>query len=246
MAIFAKKVTHLSDNLVGLHKDHDEERNTRFDHLQEKIKNLDDRLSMWQNIGSKKFSLVKELILVFQRELEVERAKRVDAERVKTEQVAELDRSLRKALLAEQQGLRTSEARLMDQFERKLHTLQDDVSRVSTAGSDNTHNLRRYLEVDVPKLFGHLQEETTARESMERQMLAKAMEEVGELREEIAAEQRARQETEEVMLRMMEEVVVRVEHELSSERKDRKATETQMLKLLVDTCTKLNMSCKSL
>jgi len=242
VSIFGHKIAGLSDQLTELNASQEQEGQDRFERLQSKIKGLEDRLSAAQNIGSKKFGEVKEMIMTFQDEIEREHAKREEDFRAKDAEIRKFDKALKSSLEREQVSLRQIETRTLNHFEHKVGNFRDEMNRGFRNSTTNTGNLRRYLEVDVPKLYAALREETSARESMEKQMLARAMDEVQELQTSIVEEKKARQETEEVLLRMMEDAVEKMQSEIAAERRERKATEQQMAQLLRDTCLKLKNS----
>jgi hypothetical protein len=245
VAIFAQKIAGLSDELGELHAGHELERNTRFERVRQKVVGLEDRLSAWQNISSLKFKEVKDQIMLFQDELDKERSKSAEEFHAKDVEIKQFDKALQGSLETEQLGLRHVESRILNHFEHKVSNFRDERTREFRGASTTTGNLRRYLEVDVPKLYAALRDETNAREVMEKQMLARAMEEVQELQTTVMAEKKARQETEEVLLRMMEDAVVKMQNELAFERRERKSTEQQMSQLLQDTCHKLKNSSPS-
>jgi len=122
----------------------------------------------------------------------------------------------------------------------------EDVTKEGKIRAENEQNLRRYLEVDIPKLYDSLRDEVGNREAMENRILKRANEEIGRLQDSIVAEKRAREETEEAMLRMMEDVVSKMQGEIAQERREREQTEETLLKLLEDTCNKLNQASQSL
>jgi len=246
MATYGNKITGLSDKLLSLHAGLDDERNARFEQLQGKIKSLDDRLSAWQNIGAKKYNVVKGQFCVFEDAMKLEKAKREEVARGNTEEIAAFAQTLDAALKGEQNSLRSAEERILQVFESKRVAIRDDMLSIGRTAGNNEANLRRYLEDDVPRLYEMLREETKSREQMEKQMLSVAMAEVAELQGVIAAEKQKREDTEEVMLRMMEDAVAKMQTDIANERRERKHTEEMLLNLLQETCTKLQVTSKSL
>ena len=57
------------------------------------------------------------------------------------------------ALEQEQSARRESESRLLRQFEEKTSLLRDDIAKEGKIRAENESNIRRYLEVDIPKLY---------------------------------------------------------------------------------------------
>merc|ERR1711972_18576 len=100
-------------------------------------------------------------------------------------------------------------------FESKTNSIREEMQTSGRLRMDSEANLRRYLEVDIPKLYESLKEEVSNREAMEQRMLRKAMEEVAQLQGAVLAEKKAREDTEEAMLRMMEDVVLKMQGEIA-------------------------------
>merc|ERR1719356_1695894 len=73
---YRDRINGLTDKLAVLHEGLDQDRNTRFDHLQGKMKHLDERLSASQDASTKKFGVLKEQMLIFQDALQNERVAR--------------------------------------------------------------------------------------------------------------------------------------------------------------------------
>eukprot|EP00927_Polykrikos_kofoidii_P063526 TRINITY_DN58357_c0_g1_i1.p1 TRINITY_DN58357_c0_g1~~TRINITY_DN58357_c0_g1_i1.p1 ORF type:complete len:309 (-),score=53.37 TRINITY_DN58357_c0_g1_i1:89-943(-) len=246
IAEYGLAVTEVSDQLLDLHAIRDSERNARFGNMQNKITTLTDRVAAFQDSSIKKFEVSKDELMVFQDELANEIMKREELDRTKTAGIGQLDAELQLALASEQASLRETESKIMKVFEGKTNAIKEAMVRTDRGTAENLANLRRYLEIDVPKLYSSLREETKGREEMEKQMLSAAMEEVHELQGIIAAEKRAREDTEEVMLRMMEDAVAKMMSELAVERRERKQTEQMLFNLLSEVCNKLHVSSTSL
>eukprot|EP00933_Yihiella_yeosuensis_P016713 TRINITY_DN14170_c2_g3_i1.p1 TRINITY_DN14170_c2_g3~~TRINITY_DN14170_c2_g3_i1.p1 ORF type:complete len:264 (+),score=80.06 TRINITY_DN14170_c2_g3_i1:109-900(+) len=241
---YIERIARLSEKLtaaneVGTHQD---EKGLRSELLQAKLTTLDERVSTCQDLSHKKFMALKEQLLKFQKDLDSERTLREASEQAKTEEVVSLDASLQANLRAEQEALRETETRVLSIFETKTNTLKEEMIRSGKLRMENEANLRRYLEVDIPKLYESLKEEVSNREAMEQRMLQKAMDEVTELQSAVLEEKKAREDTEEAMLRMMEDVVTKMQAEIANERRERERTEEMLLTLLNETCQKLQMA----
>lgn len=243
---YRDRISRLSDKLCVLHEGLDQDRNTRFEHLQGKMRQLDERVSASQDTTNRKFSLMKEQLCVFQKDLDVERLNRENLAQEKHEEITQVDENLQATLQAEQEARRQTEARILHVFDSKTHALKDEVIKSGQLRMDNEASLRRYLEVDIPKLYESLKEEVDNREAMEQRMLKKAMDEVTQLQGAILAEKKAREDTEEAMLRMLEDVVMKMQAEIANERRERERTEEMLLNLLNETCHKLHVASQSI
>ncbi|CAK0904871.1 unnamed protein product [Prorocentrum cordatum] len=264
-ADYRERIARLSDKLCVLHAGLDQDRNTRFEHLQGKMRQLDEKVCASQDSTGKKFSVLKGQLLAFQSDLDEERSCRERLAQDKQEEIARVDEALQgelaareASLAAEQEARRESEARVLQTFEAKTRGIREEMQangrlrmdlwggKGAVVQGDNEANLRRYLEVDIPKLYESLKEEVGSREAMEQRMLRKAMEEVTQLQGAVLAEKKEREDTEEAMLRMMEEVVAKMQGEIAAERRERERTEERLQSLLSDTCEKLQSASHSL
>lgn len=243
---YSDRITSLTGKLSTLHDGLDKDRNSRYDHLQGKMKHLDERLSASQDAGQKKFGVLKEKMLDFQDALKAEKINREDFQEAKEQDILKIDAALQKTLQSEQDARREAEQKIRRVFEDKTTYLKDEILHSGKQRMDNEAKLRRFLEVDIPKLYEGLREEVENREQMEQRMLKKAMDEVTQLQSAILAEKKAREDTEEAILRMMEDVVSKMQAEITTERCERERTEEMLLTLLNDTCHNLQVASASL
>jgi len=237
-AIYRDRVSNLTTKLASMHEGLDKDRSTRFDSLHVKMKHLDERLAAQQDASQKKFCVLKDHMLVFQDSIKEEQACREELAQRKEEEILRIDKNLQVILQKEQEERKKAEQVILRVFEDKTAYLKDEISHSGKVRMDNEAKLRRFLEVDIPKLYEGLKEEVEAREAMEHRMLKKAMEEVTQLQGAVLAEKKAREDTEEAILRMMEDVVSKMQAEIRTERKERERVEEMLLALLNDTCNK--------
>jgi len=244
--IYRDRITNLTTKLSSMHEGLDKDRSSRYDHLQFRMKQLDERLSASQDASKKKFDVLKDHVLIFQETLKGEREVREQYVAAKEKEIAKVDQSLQVVLKSEQDERREAEQVIRKVFEDKTLYLKDEILHSGKIRMDNEAKLRRFLEIDIPKLYEGLKEEVEKREQMEQRMLKKAMDEVTQLQGAVLAEKKAREDTEEAILRMMEDVVTKMQAEIQTERRERERTEEMLLTLLNDTCHNLQMASTSL
>lgn len=243
---YCEKMVKLSNKMNTLHDGLDQERNKRFEHLQIRLRNMDESMSASEAYGAKKFNVVKDHLIKFQGELvdEFQTGNKFAEEEI--QKVGAAQKDLEDTLEDERKCRTEMEARVLSDFEAKTRALKFDIDNEGS-GKHNSHfKLRRYLEQDVPKLYEGLKEEQQNREAMEHRMLEKAMEEVDHLHGVVVAEKKAREDTEEAMLRMMEDVVAKMHAEVNMEREERSRTQQMLVALLDETCRKLQIASQSL
>lgn len=239
---YRDRINNLTSKLSTLHEGIDKDRNSRYDHLQNKMKHLDERLSASQDASAKKFGVLKDHMLIFQQSLKAEQENRDAFQLRKEDEIVQIDVALQATLVAEQDARREAEQKIIRVFEEKNAYLKDEILNCGKSRLDSEAKLRRFLEVDIPKLYEGLKEEVENREAMEHRMLKKAMDEVTQLQGAVLAEKKAREDTEEAIIRMMEDVVTKMNVEIQNERRERERAEQMLLTLLNDTCNKLQVA----
>jgi len=244
--VYRDRITNLTTKLSSMHEGLDKDRSSRYDHLQVKMKQLDERLSASQDASQKKFGVLKDHVFLFQETVKKEREIREQYIVSKEQEIVKVDQALQIKLQEEQDERRGAEDRIRRVFEDKTTYLKDEILHSGQMRNDNEAKLRRFLEVDIPKLYEGLKEEVDNREAMEQRMLKKAMDEVTQLQGAILAEKKAREDTEEAILRMMEDVVTKMQAEIQTERRERERTEEMLLTLLNDTCQNLQAASSTL
>merc|ERR1719162_1312560 len=103
--------------------------------------------------------VVKEHLVQFQGELADELQKGKDWGVVKTKVVDVVEEEMKQTLADEIQGLKDMEGRTMSFFMEKSRTVTYEIMHGGTTRSQNEMKLRRYLEVEVPKMYEGLKEE---------------------------------------------------------------------------------------
>jgi len=66
---YRDRIARLSDKLCVLHEGLDHDRNTRFEYLQGKMRQLDERLTASQDSGAKKISVLKQQLIAVHHDL---------------------------------------------------------------------------------------------------------------------------------------------------------------------------------
>merc|ERR1719261_2117275 len=120
-------------------------------------------------------------MLLFQDAVKNEREFREQFCEAKEKEILKVDAALQATLQSEQDARREAEQKIRRVFEDKTTYLKDEISHSGKVRMDNEAKLRRFLEVDIPKLYEGLKEEVENREAMEQRMLKTAMDEVTKL-----------------------------------------------------------------
>merc|ERR1719265_450876 len=131
------------------------------------MKHLDERLSASQDASLKKFGVLKDHMVIFQDALKGEKDNRERFQEAKEQDILKIDAALQATLQSEQDERREAEQKIRRVFEDKTTYLKDEILHSGKQRMDNEAKLRRFLEVDIPKLYEGLREEVENREQME-------------------------------------------------------------------------------
>jgi len=91
---YRDRVTNLTKHLTSMHEGQDKDRNSRYDHLQGKMKHLDERLAASQDASGKKFGVLKDTMMIFQDALKSERENREHFAEAKENEIGKVDAAL--------------------------------------------------------------------------------------------------------------------------------------------------------
>lgn len=239
---YQERIARLSAKLHVMNEGVAGEKGSKYDYLQDKVRKLDEKVAVTVDASQKKFSVIREQLVQFQKDVDTECKSRESLADEQGKGITDLDKHMQQLLAAEQQELKDTEHRILESFAGKTNALKEQLTSSGRQRLENENNLKKYLDVDIPKLYEALKEEVSNREAMEQRMLRKAMEEVTQLQSAVLEEKKAREDTEEAMLRMMEDIVTKMQGEITAERQERERAEDMLMGLLNETCTKLQMA----
>merc|ERR1712150_57374 len=97
------------------------------------------------------------------------------------------------------------EAKGLRAFEKRAAELREDILRESRTRMEAETVSRRYVGVEIPKLYQSLQDEVKERKTMDSKVLTHSSERIAQLKEALAAEKKGREETEETLLKLLED-----------------------------------------
>merc|ERR1740129_291465 len=146
------RISKLSERLSGLQQGLEHERNVRFDHLSVKMQDVDARLQSSQDAVQRECGQLKEQLSKFQRDFDEERLNREGLQDAKSKELSAIDVRLQQQLELEQHARRESEAKVLRSFDEKTATLREEIAREVRTRQEAEAALRRYVDVDIPKL----------------------------------------------------------------------------------------------
>ena len=163
---YYERIQRLSDRLSNLQTGLESEKQSRLEVLNSKLRSVDEKLTSNSDVSAKKFQSMKETLTKISKSIEEEKRLRDKIFDDKDTELRELDLHVQSLIETESQHRVEDEMRIIRTFEDKFSTLKDEIIRESKSRIENEVNLKKYLEMDIPKLFESLKEEALAREAI--------------------------------------------------------------------------------
>ena len=150
---YYERIQRLSDRLSSLQTGLESEKQSRLDVLNSKLRSIDEKLTTNSDLSSKKFHSMKEMLTKITKNIEEERRLRDKVFEDKDTELRELDLNIQSIIETESQHRVEDEMKIIRTFEEKFAALKDEIIRESKSRIENEVNLKKYLELDIPKLF---------------------------------------------------------------------------------------------
>lgn len=192
--------------------------------------------------NNKKFNEVKDQILVIQKTLDEDSAKRESSHNDFMEFMKKMEEKIFEKFDFELNQKREIEVKVAGYLEDKFNVIKNELQNESKTRFDSLENLEYYFEKELPKIQEGFKMEQSEREENDSNNLNRLQEEVQKINNQINTEKKSREETQEGILEMIKIMNDRMKNDLSSERKEREQNEELLIELLENTCNRLQQS----
>lgn len=213
---------------------------TKLDTLAQRCTVLDSLLWEAQDEISKKTTALQEQLLKLQAEFIEENNAGESYFAGKTQELHELEFSLKEILVQNLASRKTAELKYRRIFDERVNSLYHEVLRESTHRKEATDTISDYISEKATHIQSMLRKEAAGRQKLLSDIEKRMTEETALTAEGLAQERKAREDTEEELLRTLQEALGRLKGEVEAERNDRESCEDTLLGLLEETCSKLN------
>jgi DNA repair exonuclease SbcCD ATPase subunit len=228
--------------LNSVHITPENERNSKIDLLENRSKNLEEKITEYVESNNKRVNLLRDQIGKIQRMLEEEKDHREQVLQAKYRDMANLETKFTQLIEGEINTRKESDSRLIRLVDERFNSLRTELVRESKLRAENIDLVNNTLEADLPKLNEAIRVEGNEREEVDTAMMKRYTEELNKLNETIQNERKNREESETAIYDMLKDVVSKVKAEIDTEKKERETTEETLLGLLEETCNKLNVA----
>lgn len=239
-----ERLSKISERLTNIHLNIENDKYSKYEEVEVRIANLDEKVIETNEINFKSFNQVKDQISKIIQSIEEDRQKFDAVYESRTQYISQLEFKLMQRFEAESTERKSMEKRLYGQIDDRYNILKNELFKEEKNRNESVENFKFYLETEVPKIIEQMKNEQSDREEGDAVINKMIDEEFSKLAEVIATEKKAREETEEAFLDMLRSIINKIKTELENEKKQREATEETLLNLLEETCNKLDVAAK--
>ena len=233
------------------------EKSSKFDQYEQKSMNLYNSIEETKNNNNNKFNQVKEQILIMQKTLEEDGAKREAAHKEFMEFMKKMEEKIFEKFDNELNAKKNIEQTVTSYLDEKFNIVRNEIQNQSKIRYDSIENLEQYFESELPKMQTNLKMEQNMREENDNNTMMRLNDEIQKLGEVINNEKKNREETQEGILEMIkimndrmkndlnnEIMNDRMKNDLNNEKKEREQNEEVLIDVLENTCSRLQASGK--
>ena len=237
-----ERMAKLADKLSQITNQIQNEKSSKFDQYEQKSSNLYDTIEANKEQNNAKFNEVKEQILVIQKTLEDDAAKREQAHNDFMDFMQKMEDKIFEKFDSELSAKKEIEVKVAQYLEDKFNTIGAELQSQSKIRYDAVENLENYFEKELPKIQSGFKIEQNEREDGDSNILIKLSDEAAKVDGIIQNEKKSREETQEGILEMIKIMNDRMKNDLEEERKEREQNEEALIDVLENTCNRLQQT----
>lgn len=238
------RMVKLADKLSQITNQIQNEKSSKFDQYEQKSMNIYDAIEANKEQNNAKFNEVKEQILVIQKTLEDDAAKREQAHNDFMDFMQKMEDKIFEKFDSELSAKKEIEVKVAQYLEDKFNTIGAELQSQSKIRYDAVENLENYFEKELPKIQSGFKIEQNEREDGDNNILMKLSDEAAKV-DGIIQNEKSREETQEGILEMIKIMNDRMKNDLAEERKEREQNEEALIDVLENTCNRLQQTTAS-
>ena len=161
------------------------EKSSKFDQYEQKSTNLYNSIEETKNNNNNKFNQIKEQILIMQKTLEEDGAKREAAHKEFMEFMKKMEDKIFEKFDNELNAKKNIEQNVTSYLDEKFNIVKNEIQNQSKIRYDSIENLEQYFESELPKMQTNLKLEQNMREENDNNTVVRLNEEIQKLGEVI-------------------------------------------------------------
>ena len=238
------RLNKISQKLNNIHLNIENDKNLKYDEVETRLTNLDERVNEANEATFKTFNQTKEQISNLIQLIEEDRQQFEASYESRMQYISNLEAKIMQKFNNENVERQNMEQRLYNQIDDRFNILRNELAIEEKNSNESIENLKLYLETEVPKIVEQMQNEQRDREEVDNLINKMIDDEYNRLMNMVSNEKSAREETEQAFLDMLRSIINKIKTEMEKEKKNREATEENLLTLLEETCNKLDDATK--
>ena len=238
------RLNKISQKLNNIHLNIENDKNLKYDEVETRLTNLDERVNEANEATFKTFNQTKEQISNLIQLIEEDRQQFEASYESRMQYISNLEAKIMQKFNNENVERQNMEQRLYNQIDDRFNILRNELAIEEKNSNESIENLKLYLETEVPKIVEQMQNEQRDREEVDNLINKMIDDEYNRLMNMVSNEKSAREETEQAFLDMLRSIINKIKTEMENEKKNREATEENLLTLLEETCNKLDDATK--
>lgn len=236
------RVQQLADRLMNLQSNLEEEKHSRIENFQAKLRALESKIDGSSLNFENKFKSLRDHLNKLSTTLASERASKDFLDERKTKELKLVENSLQIDLNLLKQSRKESEVKTLKILDDKLYPIKLDMSKERKIRQDIYDQQSIQLTASIERLHSVVEEESSNRQEGLENLNIQIVEEFQKFEDESLTERRERDEANSALNKMLEDMQERLLQELKTERDERENTEEILLKLLEETCQRVETS----
>lgn len=239
------RVQQLADRLFHLQAGLEEEKMSRLESFQAKLRTLDSKIDSSSLNFENKFKALRDQLAKLSNTLASEQASRELLNDRKIKELKLVENSLQIDLNLLKHSRKEQEIKVTKLLDDKLHLVKYDLAKERKIREEVSEQQSTRLSDSINRLNAVVEEETTSRQEGMESLNGHIQEELQKFEDEIFNEKSEREEANAALAKMLEDMQERLLQEIVSERNEREGTEETLLKLLEETCQRVETSLRS-
>jgi hypothetical protein len=233
------RIKQLGDRLLNLQYGLEDERQSRAEIFQSKLKNLESRVQNSSISTEAKFKLLKDQITKLGETMASERVARELLDERKTKELKLVENNLNIDLNILKQSRKEHEGKVIKSLDEKLYALRLELAKEKKFREEVAETQSQCIEENLSRLTSFVENEAVTREESCTRLNQHVQEEIVKIEDSIQIERKEREEVNNSMMKMLDDMQERLLQEISFERQERQSTEETLLKLLEETCLRV-------
>jgi hypothetical protein len=239
------RVQQLAERLFNLQNNLEQEKLSRSELFQAKLKSLESKIDSSCLSFDSKFKSLRDSFSKLSSSLASERASQDLTHDRKTKELKLVENSLNIDLNLLKQGRKEFEIKIAKLMDDRASSIRVDLAKEKKTREDVSEQQSAELSSSITRLTAVVDEESTARLEGLDGLNSHVQEEFQKFEDEALTEKRDRDEANSALVKMLEDMQERLLQELVNERTERENIEETLLKLLEETCQRVESSLRA-